>query len=65
MKQPTLFKVKLLVNTFYNSEGEILKIKKIDENNIYYYDNIHRWCHLEKDLEGISYIRLHSDKDLI
>ena len=39
--EPTLFKVKLLEQTAYNDEGDILNIKLVDEEgNIYYYDYI-------------------------
>lgn len=47
MKEPTLFKVKLLEQTAYNDDGNILNIKSVDEEgNIYYYDCFKRWCYL-------------------
>lgn len=47
MKEPTLFKVRLLEQMAYNDIGDILRIKFIDEKgNVYYYDSEHRWCYL-------------------
>lgn len=47
VKEPTLFFVELLETTAYNSIGDILKVKAVDDDgNIYYYDNVRRWCYL-------------------
>lgn len=47
MKEPTLFKVRLLERTAYNDEGDILNVKMVDElGYIYYYDSCRRWCYL-------------------
>jgi len=52
-REPTLFKVRLLQSTFGNSEGDILNIKMVDENDdLYYYDGFRRWSVLEKIEEG-------------
>jgi hypothetical protein len=49
MKEPTLFKVRLLESTAYNDVGDILNVKMVDElGSIYYYDGCHRWCFLTK-----------------
>ena len=59
MKEPTLFKVKLLISTAYNDSGDILKIKLEDKNgDIYYYDGCDRWCYLEKEEENIIWEKI-------
>ena len=58
MKEPTLFKVELLEGTAYNDEGDILRVKAVDEDGtIYYYDSFHRWCYLKKSEEGTVWKR--------
>lgn len=55
-REPTLFKIRLLKGMFGNSEGDILKVKMVDEKgDIYYYDGFHRWCYLEAAEEGIAW----------
>lgn len=62
-KEPTLFRVRLLVDTAYNDEFDILNIKSVDnEGNIYYYDGMHRWCYLEGNTENKEWIRLADTK---
>lgn len=51
-KEPTIYEIRLLISTAYNDEGDILKVKAEDNENVYYYDTFHRWCYLEKFLEG-------------
>ena len=58
IKEPTLFKVKLLDDTAYNSFGDILNVKMVDEEgSIYYYDQFHRWCYLLAKEEDIVWKR--------
>ena len=58
-KEPTLFRVRLLTRAFGNSEGDILKVKMVDEKgDIYYYDGFHRWCYLEALEEGVTWERI-------
>lgn len=50
IKEPTLFRVRLLENTAYNDIDDILNIKMVGENGwLYYYDSMHRWCYLDDD----------------
>jgi hypothetical protein len=51
--------IKLLKNTAYNSEGDIIPIVLETEKEIYYYDSCHRYCYLNKNEEGI-YFRYYS-----
>jgi hypothetical protein len=64
MSEPTLFKIRLLKNMAFNSEGEILSIKTTDsKNNLYYYDGCHRWCYQSGDKEGIDWERVEKDSE--
>lgn len=59
LKEPTLFKVKLLVATVANDSGDILEIKEIDEDrNVYYYDSYDRWSILKHDDENIVWEKI-------
>lgn len=43
---------KLLKDTAYNSEGDIINIVEESDNGIYYYDSFRRWCYLNKSEEN-------------
>lgn len=50
VKSPKRFR--LLKDTAYNSEGDIISIVEETENEIYYYDSCKRYCYLNKSEEG-------------
>jgi len=55
----TLFKIKLLRDTAYNTAGDILYVQTMDEKgSVYYYDTYHRWCYLTADEEHIMWSRI-------
>ncbi len=59
-REPTLFLVELLEDTYTQGAGETVKIKSEDEQgNLYYYDGYHRWTILEKSEENITWKRLY------
>ena len=61
MKEPTLFKIRLLKEMAYNYIGDILNIKATDKDgNLYYYDEFHRWCYQEGNKENIDWVRVKS-----
>jgi hypothetical protein len=42
-------RVRLLKDTAWNVEGDVLHILNEDEENIYYNDSMNRWCYLPKN----------------
>lgn len=63
-KYPTLFKVKLMKDTYYNKKGDRLAIKMVESGDIYYYDSEEEWTVLDKNDEGVYWKRLNGKRDL-
>ena len=48
--------IKLLQNTAFNSEGDVMPIVLETEKEIYYYDSVHRYCYFNKSEEGLYFV---------
>jgi hypothetical protein len=46
---------RLIRDTAYNSEGDVIPIVSETDAEIYYYDSFHRWCYLNKSDEGLYF----------
>ena len=49
-------KIKFVRDTFGNDKGDIVRVKKETEKEVYYYDSFGRWCYLLKSEEGAVYL---------
>ena len=50
--------IMFLKSTAYNDEGDITEIIEEDNDYFYYYDQMDRWCYIEKGLEGVVFERV-------
>jgi hypothetical protein len=66
MSEKTMFKIKLIKSTAYNSADDILKVKALDKDgNVYYYDSMNRWCYLKCEEEGVIWERIKNERKRI
>lgn len=52
-KKPRYFRS--LVEDYGLTEGSVYKVIEEDGSGLYYYDDWHRWCVLEKSTEGVDF----------
>lgn len=49
-------RIEFLETTYGNDKGDVVKVIKETESDVYYNDGFRRWCYLKKSEEGIVYL---------